>query len=90
MTEAENIVTKVSRDLQQLNQIVKGNGTKKGSVLGRLDDIEETTKEISTKLNPLVEEHIMREKKRSWRIGDLANFIQLVVLVLLAWGMFVQ
>ena len=103
MNEAERIVTKVSRDLQTLSQLVKGNGTKKGSVIGRLEELEENNVKILELLEEikgrpcrepcLWEEHVkkeeeMREKKRNWRIGDIANYIQLAVLLLMAYGVF--
>ena len=103
MNEAERIVTKVSRDFQKLDQLVRGNGTKKGSVLGRLDELEDQNKEILRLLEEikdrpcrepcLWEEHMkkeeaMREKKRTWRIGDIANYIQLAMLILLVYGFF--
>ena len=103
MNEAERIVTKVSRDFQKLDQLVRGNGTKKGSVLGRLDELEEQMKKIldlleEIKVRPcrepcLWEEHVreeeeMREKRRNWRIGDVANYIQFLMLLILIYGIF--
>ena len=35
-------------------------------------------------------EERMKDKKRSWRIADLANYIQLVLLFLVVYGMFFQ
>ncbi len=105
MDDAEKIATKVSRDLQQLIQLVKGNGTKKGSIVGRLDALETQNDTIVDRLvtvenypckNGCVFEEYeqeaeeMREKKRTWRVGDVANYIQLAVLFLIVYGMFVQ
>ena len=35
-------------------------------------------------------EEDVRLQKRTFRIGDIANYIQLAVLLLIAWGMFFQ
>jgi hypothetical protein len=105
MTKAEEIVTKVSRDLQQLIQLVKGNGTVKGSVLGRIDELEVHSDSYNERLlvveafpcsdGCLFEGHINKEeevqnRKRTFRISDVANYIQLAVLLLIVYGMFLQ
>ncbi len=36
------------------------------------------------------EENEMQSRRRNFRIGDLANFIQLAVLALIVYGMFFQ
>lgn len=103
MNEAERIVTKVSRDFQKLDQLVRGNGTKKGSIIGRLEELEDLSATILQKLEEiknrpcrepcLWQEHVrqeeeMREKRRNWRIGDVANYIQLAMLIILIYGLF--
>lgn len=105
MTKAEEIATKVSRDLQSLTRLVTGNGTVEGSIVGRLKALEDDIKEILKRLNEIEtrpcrepciyevaieREEEMQENKRSWRIGDVANYIQLAVLFLIAYGMFIQ
>ena len=105
MTKAEEIITKVSRDFQKLDQLVRGNGTITGSILGRLQVLEDRDEKILTKLDEMSgkpcrepcnfeewqsQEEDMRVKKRTFRIGDVANYIQLAVLLLLAYGMFFQ
>jgi len=53
LTETERIVTKVSRDFQKLNQLVRGNGSIEGSVIGRLKVLEERDEKILEKLDIL-------------------------------------
>ena len=91
MTESEKILTAVSRDFHQLKQLVVGNGTKKGSIMGRLEDIEETAKRIENK--PESECYFFKwkaeqDKKRNFRIGDFANIIQVGMLLLIIYEMF--
>lgn len=105
MTKTEEIVTKLSRDFQKLNQLVRGNGDIKGSLLGRLNELESDFKTILQRLDEIAkkpcrepcifeewqtQEEDMRAKKRTFRIGDIANYIQLAVLLLIAYGMFIQ
>ena len=105
MTKVEEIVTKVSRDLQKLKQLVTGNGTPEGSLNYRIKILEDDFKEIIKRLEeiinrpcrePCIYEEVMekeenvKEKHRTFRIGDIANVIQLIVLVLLAYGMFIK
>ena len=54
MTKAEIIITKVSRDLQKLTQLVTGNGHIDGSVIGRIKVLEERDAEILVKLDGII------------------------------------
>lgn len=105
MTKAEEIATKVSGDFQKLNQLVRGNGDLKGSILGRLNELEGDFKIILERLDKIADtpcrepcvfevwkdqEDEMKDKKRTYRIGDIANYIQLAVMILLVYGMFIQ
>ena len=97
MTESEKIITALSRDFHQLRQLMIGNGTKKGSVLGRLEDIEKIVDRIEKKpereciflkYKEQQKENIIR--KKSFRIGDIANIIQLAMLFLIIYEMFIK
>jgi len=100
LNEAEKIATKVSRDFQKLNQLVVGNGSKSGSVIGRLESLETAVKDIIHQIEThtcipgcqwqryMEREEEMKEKRRNWRIGDVANYVQLVMLLLLIYGLF--
>ena len=105
MTEAEKIVTKVSRDFAILKQFVQGNGSKEGSLSGRIDVLEIRSKKTVARLEIIEEypckdgclyekrqqeEENLEARKRNFRIGDLANMIQLAVLLLIVYGMFFQ
>ena len=104
MTKAEEIVTKVSRDLQQLIQLVKGNGTVKGSVLGRIDELESQYTGQHIRLAVIEnypckdgclyeakeqEEENMKSRSRGWRIGDIANIIQTLLLIVTMIGIYI-
>ena len=103
MNDAETIVTELSRDFHRLKQLVEGNGSKEGSLAWRLSELEKNYKLIMRKLDKIAarpcrdpclwetwrkKEEQMREKRRTWRIGDIANYIQLLVLLLMAYGIF--
>ncbi len=101
MTKAEEIVTKVSRDLQKLTQLVTGNGTVEGSVMHRIKVLEARDVEILEKIDvamnrpcfykeAMEEEISMKEKRRTFRIGDIANIIQLILLFFLVYEMFIK
>jgi len=105
VTKTEESVIRLSHDFQKLNQLVRGNGADKGSILGRLKELESDFKIILHRLDEIAkkpcrepcifeewqtQEEDMRAKKRSFRIGDIANYIQLAVLLLIAYGMFIQ
>ena len=105
MTKAEEIITKVSRDLQKLTQLVTGNGSVEGSIMHRIKVLEERDIEILKKLDDIMSrpcrdpciyteamerEEVLKEKHRNFRIGDIANVIQLAVLCLIVYGMFIQ
>jgi len=102
MTEAEQIVTKLSKDFAILRQFVQGNGSKEGCLAERVSILEIRSKKISTKIGAMpcidgclfekseAEEDDMKEAKRGFRIGDIANLIQLAVLFLIVYGMFIQ
>jgi hypothetical protein len=101
MTKAEEIITKVSRDLQKLTQLVTGNGSIEGSIMHRVKILEIKDMEILEKIDiainrPCVykeaieKEEALKEKHRNFRIGDIANVIQLVLLFLVVYGMFIQ
>ena len=102
MTEAEKIVTKVSRDLQKLTQLVTGNSvTIEGSMMHRIKLLENMDLEILEKIDKAInrpclykkaieEELSMKEKRKTFRIGDIANLIQLVLLFLVVYGLFIQ
>ena len=104
MTKAEEIVTKVSRDLQQLIQLVKGNGTVKGSVLGRIDELEVHSASYNERLlvieafpcrdgclfkDHIHEEEEMKSRERGWRVGDIANVIQTLLLIVTMIGIYI-
>lgn len=105
MTKTEEIVTKLSKDFHVLKKAVEGNGDKRGSIIGRLSDLEDSHKTIIDKLTimegkPCREpcifeewkeaEDKLKDKKRTFRSGDIANYIELAVLFLIAYGMFFQ
>lgn len=105
MTKSEIIITKVSRDLQKLTQLVTGNGHIEGSIIGRIKVLEERDAEILVKLDDIMsrpcrepciyteameKEDALKQKHRNFRIGDIANVIQLAVLCLIVYGMFIQ
>lgn len=92
MTKAEEIVTKISRDFQKLNQLVRGNGTIAGSVLGRLAVLEDRDEKILEKLEEISskpcrepcifeESEKMKEKRRAFRSADIANWLTVIGLV---------
>ena len=98
MTKTEEIVTKVSRDFQKLNQLVRGNGTIEGSVLGRLKVLEERDEKILEKLDIITnkpcrepcifeawqeKDDKMKEKRRAFRSADIANWIAVAGLAYL-------
>jgi len=103
MNEAEQIATKVSRDFAKLKQFVQGNGTKEGCLAERVNILEIRSKKILGRVevvegypcqngcifleNEKTEEE-MQTRNRNFRIGDLANIIQLAVLALIVYGMF--
>lgn len=96
MTDVEKIVTKLSVDHHELKQLVKGNGTIDGSVIGRIKVLETTREGVLSKIDAIetkpcrtpciFEEYQKKEKevedkKRSYRIGDIANVIQTLLLI---------
>jgi len=96
MTEAERIVTKLSKDFNRLDQLVQGNGSIKGSVMGRLDDLENRDNLILEKLDiiesrpcrePCIFEEWkekddqMKEKRRAFRSADIANWLTVIGLL---------
>ena len=104
MTKTEEIVTKLSKDFHILKRGVEGNGTPKGSLSGRIDDLEKCYELTNDRL--LVVENYpckdgclfkeneeeneeMKNRKRSFRIADIANYIQLAALSLIIYGMFI-
>ena len=103
MTETERIVTKLSKDFHVLKKTVEGNGTIKGSILGRVDELELHCESANKRLVIVEsypckdgclfevnerEEEDMNNRKRTFRIADIANYIQLAVLFLIVYGMF--
>ena len=101
MTEAEKIVTKVSRDLHKLTQLVTGNGSPEGSVMYRIKQLELMDQEILEKIDSAVSrpciykeamerEDSVKQKRRTFRIGDIANIIQLALLCLVVYSIFIQ
>lgn len=92
MTKTEEIVTKISRDFQKLNQLVRGNGTIEGSVIGRLKVLEDRDEKILEKLDILTdkpcrtpcifeEAEKVKEKRKAFRSADIANWLALAALV---------
>ncbi len=103
MTESERIVTKVSRDFAILKQFVQGNGSKEGCLAERVSILEIRSKKILERVEVVEnypckdgclfekkeqEDEEMTDRKRNFRIGDLANIIQLAVLCLIVYGRF--
>ncbi len=88
MTETEVIITKLSKDFHVLKKSVEGNGSQKGSIIGRLAELEDNYKLIIKKLNILElkpcrepcifetwkkKDEKMKEKRRNFRSGDVAD-----------------
>ena len=105
MTEAERIATKLSKDFTRLDQLVQGNGTKEGSIVARLREIEihqETTdkrliivESFPCKDGCLFEYHKEKEdqvedKTKNNRRGDIANYIQIAMLAVAIVMMYIS
>lgn len=94
MTKTEEIVTKISRDFQKLNQLVRGNGSLEGSVMGRLKVLEDRDEKILEKLEEIAkkpcrtpcifeEAEKVKEKRKAFRSADIANWIAVAGLAYL-------
>lgn len=105
MTKVEESINKVSIDLQWLTQLVTGNGSTEGSNVGRIKALEDRDIEILSKLDDIMsrpcrepciyveaieEEEVLKIKHRKLRIGEIATVIQLALLFLVVYGMFIQ
>jgi len=85
------IVEKNKTTLQKVTVWKDGNGAKGAEA--RLQDVEERVKPenclgIVTFNKYLEEQKKQREKRRGFRIGDIANVIQLLVLLLMVYKLF--
>lgn len=82
-------ISRLKEDLINLRGVVKGNGS-----IGheqRLSKLEVSweNREMACYGLKAVEQLIQeRNKNRSWRIGDIANLIQIGVLLIMLYGIF--
>ncbi len=100
MDDAERIVTELSRDFHKLRQIVEGNGDKSNALTSRVRRNEVSITKIIKKLDEhpcipgcqwrkyMEEEKAMRDKRRGWRIGDIANYLQLAIMLIMLYGLY--